>query len=268
VEKMKEIIFLLVCVQRVKICESVDHEIFLKSNSTPVNEDLTSAINYVLEEIYLKRYTTVNIITAAQNTREPFLLDIKDSLMKKNKGFCIYRMDNHTKIQRIRFRLKIYNVFLIDSFETFKELDPRINATAFNIRGYYLFVFFNGLIPEINEVFASMWKKNIINANVLYDDNGVVRLGTYRPFRRSRCYSTHHEPRAHFANGTFNVTADKVFAEKTKNLFKCKVRMVTFHRCPAACVSYSSANISSMSGLMLKTYLAIKHCVMFSFFRF
>lgn len=224
-------------------------DIFFKQPTKSVNLDLVKAVNFIIENVYLKLFSTVNIVSAVQNPTEPYYLDFKDALFNENKGFCIYRLDNFTKIQGIRNRLKIYNVFLLDSYESFRVLIKNITPEKFKYRGRYLFVFIYGRLEEHSIIFPAMWKKGIINVNTLYEERNIngddeVHLDTFMPFQENKCGDTSRVFLDTLENGTFTIGSDELFPNKLDNLFGCELRLVTFERCPASCIKLVESEIT------------------------
>jgi ABC-type amino acid transport substrate-binding protein len=207
------------------------------SDSKIVSENLTTAVHSIIENVFLQLFTTANILTAVENSNDFYLNDFKQSLMAKNKGFDIYRLDNHTHIRTIRFRLKTYNAILLDSFKSFTELYENIVPEVFNFRGYFLFVLIHGKIPEIQDIFAKMWDKKIINVNVIFEEDKKVKLMTFTPFKKGYCRNTipvHWG--TYVGNGTFDIPFNQIFPDELKNLHGCKIKMAAFERCPASCL--------------------------------
>lgn len=238
--------FFVILVSFLKACESLNQELFLDRSIELVNDELVEAVNYIIEEVYLPRFTTVNILSAVENPNDAYYRAFKHSLLLKNKGFCIYRLDNHTHIQMIRFRLKIYNVILLDSIRSFDVLYSNIQPDKFNFRGCFLFVLVNGIFPEVERIFSGMWSKFIMNVNVLYDDNGTTTLATFKPYDFDTCSSTSLVTIATFNNGSFGIDPQReIFPDKLKNMHSCNVRLVTFQRCPAVCLTESEGEIQA-----------------------
>lgn len=242
---------------------ALDPGVFFKDKTKPVNVDIIKAINFIIEGVYLKRFSTVNVISAVNNPRDPFFLNFKDAVMRTNKGFCIYRLDNHRKIQNINFRLKIYNVILIDNFKSFEILYQNITPDKFNFRGMFLFVFINGKIEELHRLFDAMWKKSIINVNAMFVDLGNVQLWTFLPFQVTSCGDVKPHQLDSFKYGNFKLKEHQIFPNKLKNLFKCNVRLVTFHRCPAACVT-SDQNVTTVTGFDIELIKVIAESLNFT----
>lgn len=239
--------FTLLLINFLVSCDSFYHDLFLRNSIQTVNDQLVEAVNYIIENVYMPRFSTINVITAVENDRDAYFQDFKDSLMHKNKGFCIYRLDNNTHIQTIRFRLKIYNIILLDSIDSFDIFYDRIQSNNFNFRGYFLFVLINGIFPKVEKIFSKMWYKFILNVNVIYDRNGTVTLGTFRPHDFKTCSGTYLIRIATFNNGSFGLDAkEKIFPDKLKNMHKCKVKLVTFHRCPAVCITEENNTLQAV----------------------
>lgn len=217
------------------------HENFMEADKKFVKENLTSAVHSIIENVFLKLFTTVNVITAIEKPRDSYFLDFIESLLRKSKGYEIYRLDNHTHIRTIKFRLKIYNTILLDSFKTFLLLERNIVTTAFNFRGYFLFVLVNGKIPEIGEIFARMFAKKIVNVNVIYEENDEVEIMTFTPFKANNCRNTVPVHWAKYiGNETFDVPFKQIFPDELSNFRGCEIKMAAFERCPASCIQYSA----------------------------
>lgn len=178
----------------------------------------------------------VNVLTAVKDPEDNYFTDFEDQLISKNKGFCIYRLNNHTNIKTIQFRMKIYNTILLDSLESFLILNKNIKSDDFNFRGFFLFVLIIGNEQESHTIFREMWKKNVINVNVIYVEEGVVKLATIHPFKAQSCGDTTPIEWDRFGNGSFSREWKQIFPDKLTNLYQCPIRSVAFDRCPASCV--------------------------------
>ena len=239
--------FLLFFFIFIKFSDSFDYEVIMKSLTAPVSENLTTAVHSIMKTVFFKQFSTVNIISAVENPKSSYFIDFKESLMRKNTGFEIYRMDNHTHIQSIKDRLKIYNTILLDSFETFLKLYKNIDSKVFNFHGFYLLVLLRGKIPEIEEMFVKMFAKKIVNVNAIYDEGNITKVITFTPFKSGSCRNTEAVEWARYTeNGKFNISFDQIFPDELKNFHKCEMKMATFERCPASCLKITrTGNVTS-----------------------
>lgn len=120
------------------------------------------------------------------------------------------------------------NVFIIDSFRSFKAASRVIESEKFRFYGYYLFILIDGYFDEAPEIFKVMFHKPILNAYILYHNHQEEAfLATYFPFNNSsKCGDTSLQVINSFRNGNF--TSRLIPHAKVQNLNKCPVRMTTF----------------------------------------
>lgn len=224
--------FLLVLCMNIVLCK------ILRSNriNQNVKVELVDAINLISEKVLLKKFMTLNMISAFDNQKDNFLQDFKSSLMEKYNGCCIYRLDNHTVIQRNRRRLRNVNLILLDGLNSFKVLFETITPNKFSFRGFYLFALIKEKFDAYDEIFQWMWTKGIINVNVIFETDGVVEVMTFMPFNDvAECGEASIAIVDRFVNGTFRNGVENIFPKKLKNLHKCPINVTTFERCPAVC---------------------------------
>lgn len=224
-----------------KYCDCWNPATILQEKSRAVDAELIDVTNSIIEKYFLKRFSTINIITAVEDYNDHQVLDFQTELHRQNKGFCVYRLDKHRNIQTIRYRKKIYNVILLDNYKSFEVLLKSITTQNFNFRGHFLFVLLDGLSRFDARVFETLWKMNIINANAVYRHiaprgGSSINVITYMPFAIDKCGSTSTETWKKILDGDKRVNWDDILPVKTKNLFGCPLRVVTFDRCPASCV--------------------------------
>lgn len=235
-QKLKKNLFLIF----LTCCNAINQELFFKSSFTPINVELVNAVSFIIHNVFFKRFSTINVITAVENPSDARITDFKDLLLNENQGLTIYRLDNNSHIQNIRNRPKFYNIILVDKFENFEILYDKIQPDKFNFRGFYLIVLTEKVLPEISFIFQAMLKKSIINVNLIYDEGNIIKMVTFNIFSATSCSQLTIEKPIIFHNGTFATEIDEIYPDKVRNLQKCDVRIVTFHRCPAVCVSKNS----------------------------
>ena len=206
-----------------------------------VNADLVKATYFIIDKALLKAdFNTIDIITVFKNPFDATIMSFKDALLTKNNENWVYQLDGLKEIQNIRSRLNFYNIFLLDSNDSFRELYEKMTPERFNYRGKYLLVFIKNTLEEHDEIFSLMWAKGIINVDILYgksDENKTkVQLETFLPHQENACGNTSRVVLDTLKGGDFNIGTTEIFPNKVQNLYGCELRMVTFDRCPASCV--------------------------------
>ncbi|XP_070508140.1 uncharacterized protein [Chironomus tepperi] len=120
-----------------------------------------------------------------------------------------------------------FNIFALESFSDFKKLHEKLNSDDFNFQGHYILTLINGKIDEIQEIFDDLWKLQIHNVIVIYENikgNGHLSVLTFFPFRSSTdCSNTTPVLINEFINGTFIRGFSNIFPNKMKNLHQCEI---------------------------------------------
>lgn len=230
--------------------DALQLELFVKPAAKSVNKDLINITNLIAEKIFMKHFPVTNIISTVENPKDRYFINFCTLLLRANNGFIIYRLDTHTNIQQIGNRTKTNNIFLIDSYESFKILYKNLDPKRFDFRGYYLFVLINGPMNELGKIFEAMWHKRILNTYAVHaDKKDFIYIKTIFPFRKGLCGNTSPILIERLKNGKYFGNWDYFLPDKTKNLFECGLRLVLFERCPAVCITANvKANTSTVTG--------------------
>ncbi|KAL7017007.1 hypothetical protein ACKWTF_010225 [Chironomus riparius] len=120
----------------------------------------------------------------------------------------------------------------VRTYSEFKIFLANISPDKFVYQGYYLIVLTKGEIDEIQDIFADLWKLEIYNVIVIFeDDYGHVAVLTFFPFRSSTdCSNTTPVLINKFINGTFTRGLSNIFLNKMENLQHCEIRVSTSAR--------------------------------------
>jgi hypothetical protein len=226
----------LIFCHKLDFCDAEFNDTFFKGKPSQVNDELVEAVNSIMENVFFKRFSTVNVITAYNNSKNYTVMDFKDKLFQMNRGFSIYRLDNHTHIQTIKNRLKIYNTILLDSWESYLEFDKSLNSKYFNYRGYYLIVLIYGKITQLDKIFEMMFKKSIVNVNAIYDERKIIKLVTFSPFKPNSCgdtnrfhWATYKSGKNFTKSGVNSMISGQNFTESGMNFTESRVNsMINF----------------------------------------
>jgi ABC-type amino acid transport substrate-binding protein len=189
---------------------------------------LTEVTLKIIREVYLKDFTTVNVIRAFNDSSrgETMIDELIKNNDSNNSEISVFRLDSFDNIQTIKNRKKNNNVIYIDTIESFRVLNNNLIPKIFSYRGFYLFVLV-GKRFALEEIFESFWSKNIFNVNVLVEHEGVIDVISFLPFGGSKCGDT--SPRVIQTirpEDSFKVTA--IFPQKFKNLLRCPMSVATF----------------------------------------
>lgn len=180
-----------------------------------INADLANAVKAVIDEVYIEEAMTVNVISPSLEQGFP-LRDFLDQLL----SFEIVFATIHQDLTAVR---RILNVIVVQTFKQFEEIFKNVNPNSFKYSGFFVVVFVEGKIPEIEDTFRIFWKLMIYNVVTLYESSEKrISLETFFPFSQNNCENVHPVKICDFHDGNFT---GKFFADKMSNLFNCPVRL-------------------------------------------
>jgi Ligated ion channel L-glutamate- and glycine-binding site len=187
-------------------------------------ENLVSKFHEVVLKSFVKNLQLVNVVTAAKNSEVSG--DFLEEFLKKMYGSFAVELNQHKSFIDKIDRKKEKNIILLDDFYSFCILETKINLESYH--GLYIFLLVNGKIEEIENIFIALWKKNIYNVIVVYEEKDSVKVVTFLPFEGSKCGDTTPKMVGEFRNGQFLGNFQSIFPEKFKDLHECPIKVVTF----------------------------------------
>jgi hypothetical protein len=189
----------------------------------------------------------VNIIKIT--TKAVIENDPLENVLSEVRGNFTTRLDNINNIQTVKNRKKRFSIILMDCIESFRILNKQIDPKVFSFSGFFVFILIDGKITEIEEIFSTLWQRNIFNVDVIFQDGGSIDVMTFMPFSESKCDDTTPRLVNRFANGSFEKNIkETIFPEKFENLNKCEIKIVTFEDNILVIRSKSSNGIEKLSG--------------------
>jgi Ligated ion channel L-glutamate- and glycine-binding site len=155
--------------------------------------------------------------------------DLLESILKNCENVLV-QLEDQTFVKRTHDRVKKNSIFLLNDIESFRSFNENINRDVFSFSGNYLFVLVRVTMDDIEEIFATLWKKNIHNVTLVYEEKETVKVFTFMPFEGLKCGDTTPKLIGEFHNGTFQFhkSIESVFPEKFKNLQDCPINVATF----------------------------------------
>lgn len=209
--------FLVFSLMLFKFSSASDYNVLIKNDS--VNENLVSAVRFIFDKIFLKNQRFLNVMTAAKTPYSNDMQDFKSAIFEQQKSNdlnYVIRLESHTKFQACVRRKcnekRINNLFIIDSFRSFSTLNRNIKNQSFDVHGQFLLVFPHGRLDDATHenILKILWNKGFYNVNLMYEDNDVVKITTFWPFRDQHCFNTDEITIDIFKNGSFqqNTAAD------------------------------------------------------------
>lgn len=221
--------------------------------ATLLNEIPSQAVNEtkILEDVnkviasFKSSAATVNFIIALNKETRRENIDLINNVIARLSDVVYFAED----LEFINPRHRLYNVIFLDNFSSFQRLYPKMTSANFKIGGYFLMVFVEGSIPELSEVTRLLWRIFIHKINFLVDGE----LLTFRPFHGGKCDDSMPVAVKNFSSIT---SKEEIFPDKTSNMFKCPVKVVTFNCAPMMMIEYGTDKLNfdfkGIDGEMLK----------------
>jgi hypothetical protein len=226
------------------------------------DDDLLHAAEEIITRSFKPAAVTINFISALSNETKRERSVLINSLVARC-GDAVF-VEN---AQAITQRQRLYNVIFIDNFESFLRLIRQMSANTFVIDGYFLMIFVEGEIPEMPQITKRLWSIFIHNVAFLVETETGLSLLTFLPFSETNCVDGKCEKSCgdstpvvlHSFKGNRSF-AGSFFPEKTANLFKCPIRVVTFNCPPMMMINHyenSNYSLKGIDGEMLKVLAEI-----------
>lgn len=241
------------------------------TNGIPVN--FTNLANAYMNVAYGVFGNSVakssNLIISDGNERSLTVNDFKDELLKRTmigEIRLVFRQDTSSKISVISGHRKRFATFIIESFDDYREIHKKITTEFFRSHAHIIIVLVNGEILEIDEIFQILWKLQMYNVVVLYEDNeGAVNAKTFFPFQDGLCNCSASVLINRFVDGRFVNGTDNIFQDKLKNLHNCTINVaISDSSAPAVIVEKLSDGTFELHGRDIKLIRTLGKSLNFS----
>ena len=222
--KMKMYLILLFIGLSIGNLTKVKSEIIVKKVCNDINVNLANAAAQIINLQFVKEQSIVNIIKVNElnsTTSQDYISKILLLIIGTNN--ISYRLEDSRHIHNLEARRRFANVFLIDSFASFKILVHSLTELQFNFSGYFLFVIRKLKISEVRVIFQALWRIHIGRANILLENGDHISMITMIPFSRKACNDVSPVVINKFINGSF--LNGIFFPKKFTNLFNCTVKI-------------------------------------------
>lgn len=185
------------------------------------------AVDEVIAKVFSKEITTTNLISS-ESENVFSVKDFKDALLLINikNTKVVFRQESTADFQQIPAHRKRLLVLIVKSFRGFSQIYAGMSNTNFAYNGLYLIVLTEGEIPEVQEIFKLLWKIQIFNVNVVFEDaSEAVLVKTFHPFKIDNCNDSTPTLINEFTDGKFANDVDSFFPDKMRDMNGCSIRV-------------------------------------------
>lgn len=205
------------------------------------------------------------IMSATNEASYEAIDDIITDILEDIEGKLTVSLDNvetSTKPDRI----KVFNIFYVDSYTAFRRIFLRMLPTEFNYQGFYLIVVTerapkpNG---EMKMIMNDLWSLYIVNVNIIHAshfNSSISTMMTFFPYSSSHCEKVVPVVHNTFVVGQGFLEKTQHFPNKLVNLYGCPLSVVTFETPPFVILSKNDSNdthgIKGIEGILIKVLAA------------
>ncbi|KAL7017001.1 hypothetical protein ACKWTF_010219 [Chironomus riparius] len=190
---------------------------------------LSIGIKLIAESIIPDIAITFNSIS----TSDDYLSnDFLDTFMKiiMNDLNLKFRQQSIEKIGNFELAVPRKSAFVvISNFSDFKKFFKEVYPINFSYNVHLIIAFIDGKIPEVQEIFKDLWKVNLHNVIIIFEDqHEQLSVVTFFPFQSSKdCSNTTPIVINKFINRTFTHDLFNIFPKKMENLHQCEIKVAT-----------------------------------------
>ena len=196
---------------------------------------LTRATVEMIEKFYLQRTNTLFFYHASNDDNDKSLkrnLDSMNEILYNIPPGMIVQLEGYLDY-KLMSTTRIYNIFFIDSFESFWNIFRLMSPFYFEYQGYYLIVLTTYSYQQYQimvDIFEYLWAEYIVNVNVIWlapeNDNEAI-MYTYYPYTSFFCGKAYPIQLNQFRFDKWLHSEDNFFPNKVSNLYGCPLIVAT-----------------------------------------
>jgi hypothetical protein len=201
---------------------------------------LVKAVVAVVKEEVVKKMTTrptINLSWSETSNHEKAKDFVGDFVLEVSRevSFAL-RIVSFKSVVPTKRRPRHVSLFLIHNFKDFVQIYQKLTPENFKLNGFYpsyQILLLNGKIDEIEEIFKLMWRIQVYNVNVMFEnENGEILVQTFHPFSDGSCGDTTVKTINRFKDGKFENPLETLFEDKMKNLHGCPIKVAIANDVP------------------------------------
>jgi len=227
---------------------------------------LSIGIKLISEKIVPEFAITFNSISTSDDHlsndfRDTFIKILMSGLKLK------FRQQSIEKIGKFSLTVpRRFSFIAIRNFSDFKKFYKELNPVNFFHNVHFILALINGKIEEIQNFFDDLWKLQVHNVIVIYEDSHEhLSIVTFFPFQSSTdCSNTTPVLINEFINGSFTRDLSYIFPKKMENLQQCEVKVATSNNiAPHISAKTMPDGLSKFSGRDFDLIKTLSKCLNF-----
>jgi hypothetical protein len=223
------------------------------------NESIVKLAVDLIDDFYMKETLTLNFVSAVDSDDSRYNTeDIVEEIIPELKENITALYEDFRNLER-KAQKRVFNIFLVDSYESFREIYVRMTPETFDYQGFYLIVFtiHRGTQRyEMHKMFDDLWANYVINVNIVLKSNPKeCHMFTYFPFTANYCEKVFPVLLNTFISDKGFIRNVAHFPNKMSNMFECPITAATFELPPYVIFREKNGNLGvwGIEGALMKT---------------
>ena len=195
---------------------------------------LTRGLVEIIEKFYVDHTNTLNVYHASQDSKElnkQINLDAVNEVLCQVQSKIVVQLEGYLDF-KVTNRKRIYNIFFVDSYESFFHVFRLMSPLYFEYQGIYMIAltkYSESQYEIMMQIFQHLWGEFIINVNIIWlapeNDNEAI-VYTYFPYTRLYCGNAFPIQLNQFFFGKWLRNIANFFPDKVANMHKCPLNVV------------------------------------------
>ena len=214
---------------------------------------ISNAVSKIIQNVAPRGSLGICISVASSDSKKKQISDglLKQIVSENNQSTFLVQNEKYNQFY-LQATSKYFNIFLVDSYESFQKIFNVINQPKFDYEGKFLIVLTlsNAHYPLTERIFKDLWKIYITHADILVrsPNENVAYLYTFFPFTKQFCDETQPVLLKTFKDGEF-FGPWSIFPEKVRNMYDCPVNVGTFVTAPFMIIHRRSDGSYAFDGM-------------------
>lgn len=201
---------------------------------------LTRATVEIIEKFYLEKTRTLNFYHASNENDEKSLeinQDTMNEILYQVRSKVVVQLEGYLDIRKTD-RKRAYNIFFIDSYDSFWNIFRLMSPYYFEYQGFYLIVITSYTSQQYEimaNIFEYLWAEYIVNVNIIWSapqNDEEALMYTYFPYTKFFCGKAVPIQLNQFWFGKWLHKTPSFFPDKVNNMFGCPLTVVTVSTAP------------------------------------
>ncbi|XP_059619127.1 uncharacterized protein LOC132263400 [Phlebotomus argentipes] len=208
----------------------------LRLSAVKFGNPLSRLVAFVIEEFYRQKSTEISILRVDKDAQSYIIQSgIINEIIYDVREPILIRLEAFDRLSTKEIDVgRFFNVFVLDSYESFRKIMENVTLEAFDFRGFFTIVLTSverNYTHLVTRILKDCWDLHVVNVNVVtYDPYKTDRafLHTYFPYKPEKCGQVKSVISGVFHEDHF-INKITIFPDKFSDFYGCPLTIGTFN---------------------------------------